>query len=71
MIAGGLKTKFKYVEVEKADYGLNDDDLLYCDDELLNQFISIKKLFPYRQEDVILFDKYIRLNYNQLDNEDY
>ena len=36
VIAGGIKTKFKYIEVSKEDYGLTDEDLLYCDDELLN-----------------------------------
>jgi protein KRI1 len=54
VIAGGLKTKFKYTDVEPEDFGLTDDDYLYCDDRLLNSYISIKKLFPYREEKVKL-----------------
>ena len=52
VIAGGIKTRFKYIDTEPLDYGLTDDDLLYCDDALLNQYISIKKIFPYVNEPV-------------------
>jgi len=31
-----LKTRFKYVNVQKEDYGLNDEALIYADDKLLN-----------------------------------
>lgn len=54
VIAGGLKTKYKYIDVEPNDFGLDDDDLLYCDDELLNKYVSVKKLYPYRDEPVKL-----------------
>ena len=36
VIAGGIKTKFQYIEVEKDSFGLTNDDLLYADDKLLN-----------------------------------
>lgn len=48
IIAGGIKTRFKYKRVESADYGLDEEDLLYADDKKLNQYVSIKKLAPYR-----------------------
>ncbi|CAD8059236.1 unnamed protein product [Paramecium sonneborni] len=48
VIAGGIKTKFQYIDVDKQDFGLTNDDLLYADDKLLNQYVSIKKLAPYR-----------------------
>lgn len=54
VIAGGIKTKYKYMEVEADDFGLDDDDLLYCDDDLLNKYLSVKKIHPYRTEPVKL-----------------
>lgn len=50
VIAGGLKTRFKYVNVQNEDYGLNDETLIYADDKLLNQLVGIKKLAPYRED---------------------
>ncbi|CAD8141501.1 unnamed protein product [Paramecium pentaurelia] len=52
IIAGGIKTKFQYIDVEKQDFGLTNDDLLYADDKLLNQYVSIKKLAPYRDSSI-------------------
>ena len=46
----GLKTRFKYVNVNSEDYGLNDETLIYADDKLLNQLVGIKKLAPYRED---------------------
>lgn len=31
----------------KQDYGLTDDDILFGDDKLINQYISLKKISPY------------------------
>lgn len=50
MIAGGLKTRFKYTNVNKDSYGLNDETIIYTDDKLLNSLVSIKKLAPYRDD---------------------
>lgn len=52
VIAGGIKTKFQYVPVQKESFGLTNDDLLYADDKLLNQYVSIKKLAPYRDQPI-------------------
>ena len=48
----GLKTKFKYVSTKPEDYGLNDDTIYYCDEKLLNSFVGVKKLAPYREDNV-------------------
>ena len=50
VIAGGLKTRFKYVPVEKQDFNLDDDDLIFADEKILNRYLSIKKLAPYKEE---------------------
>ncbi len=50
MIAGGLKTKFKYVDVEPEDYGLSNEAIIYADNNILNNYVSLKKLAPYRDD---------------------
>jgi len=50
IISGGIKTRFKYMDVAANSYGLSDKDILYGDDKALNQFVSVKKLAPYRQD---------------------
>lgn len=49
VIAGGIKTKFQYIDVPREGFGLTNDDLLYADDSLLNRYLSIKKLAPYKE----------------------
>jgi protein KRI1 len=55
VIAGGLKTRFKYVPVEKQDFNLDDDDLVFADEKLLNRYLSIKKLAPYKEDAYSVF----------------
>ena len=38
------------MDVAANSYGLSDKDILYGDDKALNQFVSVKKLAPYRQD---------------------
>lgn len=47
VIAGGLKTRFHYTDVSSDGFLLDDDELLFCDDNLLNKYMSIKKFAPY------------------------
>lgn len=54
VIGGGLKTKFKYINVKPESYGLSDEQILYGDDKELNKYVSIKKLGPYQDEEVKL-----------------
>ncbi len=49
VLAGGTPTAFQYIPIEKVDIGLTEAELFFADDKILNQMISIKKLFPYRE----------------------
>ena len=49
-MSGGIPTAFQYIHVEKFDLGLTEAELFFADDKILNQMISIKKLFPYRED---------------------
>ncbi|KAM0855506.1 hypothetical protein ACQ4PT_049720 [Festuca glaucescens] len=48
---GDLKTRFKYRQVQPNSYGLNTYEILQADDRDLNQYVSIKKLAPYREDE--------------------
>ncbi|CAO2837506.1 unnamed protein product [Amaranthus hypochondriacus] len=48
---GDLKTRFKYREVKPAKYGLSAADILMFDEKELNQYVSLKKLAPYREKE--------------------
>lgn len=50
-IKGGFKTRFRYQKVAGDTFGLDVEDMLAADDELLNEYVSLKKLAPYRQDD--------------------
>ena len=52
VIAGGLKTRFKYVKVQGEDYKLDDDDMIYADDRVLNRYLSVKKIAPYKPAEI-------------------
>jgi protein KRI1 len=51
VIAGGIKTRFRYTEVSNENFMLTDDELLYCDDNLLNKYLSLKKIAPYKDQE--------------------
>jgi hypothetical protein len=48
--ADGLKTRFRYISVPAADYGLKVHDILNADRKSLNQKVSLKHLAPYRED---------------------
>ena len=44
-------TGFRYRSVARESFGLDVLDILQADDGDLNQFLSLKKLNPYKQQD--------------------
>lgn len=48
---GDLKTRFKYRDVAPRKYGLSAAHILMMDDKELNQYVSLKKLAPYREKE--------------------
>ncbi|XP_031487881.1 uncharacterized protein LOC116255926 [Nymphaea colorata] len=61
---GDLKTRFKYREVLSNRYGLSTAEVLMADDKDLNQYVSLKKLAPYRPDEFKI-PKHKRYNYKQ------
>lgn len=76
IIGGTLKTRFKvlfiyaktkirkkYTNVAPEDYGLDDELLLYTDDKILNNYVSLKHIAPYSDKNVFsrlsLFEDFI------------
>ncbi|WOL10342.1 hypothetical protein Cni_G19097 [Canna indica] len=48
---GDLKTRFKYRTVPANTYGLRPEEILIADEKDLNQYVSLKKLAPYREKE--------------------
>ena len=48
---GDLKTRFRYKSVPENRYGLSAEEILLADDKELNQYVSLKKIAPYREEE--------------------
>lgn len=48
---GDIKTRFKYKQVKPNSFGLSTYDILASDDKDLNQYVSVKKLAPYREDE--------------------
>ncbi|KAL7208791.1 hypothetical protein ACSBR1_030508 [Camellia fascicularis] len=48
---GDLKTRFKYRDVGAKRYGLTMEEILMLDEKELNQYVSLKKLAPYREKE--------------------
>ncbi|KAJ4970149.1 hypothetical protein NE237_003248 [Protea cynaroides] len=48
---GDIKTRFKYTSVPSKRYGLSAAEILMMDDKELNQYVSLKKLAPYRERE--------------------
>jgi len=50
-VIAGMPTRFKYRQVEKNSYGLSTEEILFAKDSTLKQFVSLKKMAPYREEE--------------------
>ncbi|KAI9219429.1 KRI1-like family C-terminal-domain-containing protein [Blastocladiella britannica] len=65
-IVGGMPVRFRYRDVRAVSFGLSAEDILDADDTDLNQFVSLKKLAPFREperedQDVRKYSKKHRL----------
>ena len=49
-IVAGMPTRFKYRSVEPNSYGLSAREILFARDTTLKNFVSLKKMAPYREE---------------------
>ena len=49
-IVAGMPTRFKYRQVEPNAYGLSTEEILFARDTTLKQFVSLKKMAPYRED---------------------
>lgn len=45
-----MPTRFRYVPVEKQTYALSAAEILMATDQELNEYMSVKKYAPYRQD---------------------
>src|SRR6266700_6241637 len=47
---GDMPTRFKYVPVQPQTYALSPAEILMATDQELNEYMSVKKYAPYRQD---------------------
>lgn len=50
-IVAGMPTRFKYRQVEPNSYGLSTEEILFARDSTLKQFVSLKKMAPYVEQE--------------------
>lgn len=56
-LIGDLPVRFKYRSVEANNYGINAKDILRAEDKELNEFLSLKKMAPFRPAEKVKKDK--------------
>ena len=49
-LIGDMPTRFKYRSVERNHYGLSTEEILFARDSTLKQFVSLKRMAPYRED---------------------
>ena len=55
-LIGDLPVRFKYRSVNANNYGLDPKDILIAEDKDLNEFLSLKKLAPFRSAEKLKKD---------------
>jgi protein KRI1 len=50
-LIGDLPVRFKYRSVEANNYGINAKEIVNAEDKDLNEFLSLKKLAPFRSSE--------------------
>ncbi|ORX59620.1 Krr1-domain-containing protein [Hesseltinella vesiculosa] len=50
IIGDDLPTRFKYTQTEAEDYGLTTEEILMADDKMLNKYIGLRTMAPFRSE---------------------
>lgn len=53
-IIAGEPTRFKYRKVTPSSYGLSTEEILLARDTTLKQFVSLKKMAPYAEQDYVV-----------------
>ena len=53
LIAGDVACRFKYTNVDSDSFGLSTNTILIKSDKELNSMVSLKKIHPYRKENVM------------------
>lgn len=48
---GDMKTRFSYRKVQPKRFGLSTEEIMMMDDAELNQYVSLKKIAPYREKE--------------------
>ena len=56
-IVAGMPTRFKYRQVEPNSFGLSTEEILFARDSTLKQFVSLKKLAPYAEQEYFVGSK--------------
>ncbi|KAJ2918313.1 hypothetical protein MD484_g2130, partial [Candolleomyces efflorescens] len=49
-MVAGMPTRFRYIPVAQQSYSLDPVEILLADDKDLNEYMSVKKYAPYRQD---------------------
>ena len=48
---GSMPVRFHYTQVKPQSYGLSTEEIMDADDKELRQYVSIKKMAPYRERE--------------------
>ncbi len=70
-IIGDMPTRFSYRKVEPNSYGLSPEEILYSRDTTLKQFVSLKKMAPYREDGEYHPDTRKRRRFREMAKQDF